>query len=663
MLTLRATILLILACFSSDAVANPTLRPGWPYTLPTPVTWNFVRTQPISAFENRPGEKLLAVASIHDLALLSLDGQVLPGWPIQAQYWIDGPVVGVTDPGSEPHIYMTRGDVYHHHREIVKLDLQGNVDPAFHFIFENQSISMGISKPVLADIDNDGLLEVLFTSDSLLYVANGDGSLLPGFPWELGGQIHWLLPVIAGLDLPGGDDVLLWATTTHLHARRIEDGLELPGWPIYVNCVADGNPMTHLLIPLQHENSWALCVVARTLIHLFGADGSQRPGFPRPPEGSLNRSTVRLSAGDVDGDGIPEIIFKPNSPDVHVLNLEAEYLPGYPFPSTPPGTGENVVSMRKPDVDQAYLLFNSQSTVPSDVYTYALNNLNPLPGFPHLLRFSDSHAHSSVLVTLVRQDGIHLVINSGRGEIMVWDWEFDTEGLVLEYAMPNSNPQGNAVYQPRRWDEQPNRSPTPFHRLAPGGRLHLPGDTLTFRWEASRDSEGAPIEYTLSFQLHGLDSSVVTDDTSHFILMESFNLPPGDYPLRWLVTATDGIGRINCIDAWGEVMLRVGNLPVREEGSLPTRFRIEGIYPNPFNPASTLSLTLPRGGEVTIELFDVNGRLVSAERNLSLSVGHHHIPLNKSAQLTSSGLYFIRASVHYRDGSTEVGVVKGILMK
>ena len=73
---------------------------------------------------------------------------------------------------------------------------------------------------------------------------------------------------------------------------------------------------------------------------------------------------------------------------------------------------------------------------------------------------------------------------------------------------------------------------------------------------------------------------------------------------------------------------------------LPTECTLFSAYPNPFNPETQLTFTLPQAGEVTLIIYDLQGREVARLVDGSLSAGVHNLSFN-AAQL-SSGLYFAR---------------------
>jgi PKD repeat protein len=70
------------------------------------------------------------------------------------------------------------------------------------------------------------------------------------------------------------------------------------------------------------------------------------------------------------------------------------------------------------------------------------------------------------------------------------------------------------------------------------------------------------------------------------------------------------------------------------------------VSPNPFNPAGTLTFTTARPGRVTVDLFDVGGRLVRTILDEpSLAAGVHEVRVDGRGQRgesLASGIYFIR---------------------
>jgi endonuclease/exonuclease/phosphatase family metal-dependent hydrolase len=75
--------------------------------------------------------------------------------------------------------------------------------------------------------------------------------------------------------------------------------------------------------------------------------------------------------------------------------------------------------------------------------------------------------------------------------------------------------------------------------------------------------------------------------------------------------------------------------------TLPDRVELNQNYPNPFNPSTVIGFSLPTQDNVTLEVFDVTGRLVaSLYRDQSFSAGFHTATFN--ADSLSSGIYITR---------------------
>ncbi|MGD1047642.1 MAG: FlgD immunoglobulin-like domain containing protein, partial [Candidatus Krumholzibacteriaceae bacterium] len=68
-------------------------------------------------------------------------------------------------------------------------------------------------------------------------------------------------------------------------------------------------------------------------------------------------------------------------------------------------------------------------------------------------------------------------------------------------------------------------------------------------------------------------------------------------------------------------------------------------YPNPFNPATELAFDLASAGHVTIQIFDVTGRLVVTLVNARVEAGRHRVVWNGQdarGSAVPSGIYFYR---------------------
>jgi photosystem II stability/assembly factor-like uncharacterized protein len=69
-------------------------------------------------------------------------------------------------------------------------------------------------------------------------------------------------------------------------------------------------------------------------------------------------------------------------------------------------------------------------------------------------------------------------------------------------------------------------------------------------------------------------------------------------------------------------------------------FVLNQNYPNPFNPSTTITFNIPREGHVSLNVYDVAGRLVAKVLDREMQAGSHTIGFNASG--LSSGVYFYK---------------------
>ncbi len=86
----------------------------------------------------------------------------------------------------------------------------------------------------------------------------------------------------------------------------------------------------------------------------------------------------------------------------------------------------------------------------------------------------------------------------------------------------------------------------------------------------------------------------------------------------------------------------IGDKP-NPSGIHPTAFCLDPVYPNPFNPVTTISVTLPRPASLTVQVFDIQGRVVATLADGSFAAGTHALTFDGSS--LASGIYFVRATV------------------
>ena len=88
--------------------------------------------------------------------------------------------------------------------------------------------------------------------------------------------------------------------------------------------------------------------------------------------------------------------------------------------------------------------------------------------------------------------------------------------------------------------------------------------------------------------------------------------------------------------AWGDLSMSVINITE----VLPDDFSLGRAYPNPFNPTTTLNFTLPIEVELSITVYNLQGREVSTLIDGNMNAGYHSVVWNADSH--SSGVYFVK---------------------
>ncbi len=76
---------------------------------------------------------------------------------------------------------------------------------------------------------------------------------------------------------------------------------------------------------------------------------------------------------------------------------------------------------------------------------------------------------------------------------------------------------------------------------------------------------------------------------------------------------------------------------------VPNEYAIKDVYPNPFNPATNITIALPASSDLTVTVFNSMGQQVDVLANGHYSGGYHNFSFDASSM--SSGVYFVYASV------------------
>jgi len=141
------------------------------------------------------------------------------------------------------------------------------------------------------------------------------------------------------------------------------------------------------------------------------------------------------------------------------------------------------------------------------------------------------------------------------------------------------------------------------------------------------------------------------DDENHLGEIKSFAIEVGSElnNLHFDACIIDENGRIDrfapfCHDA----AYIGGQTSISENGiSLPVKAALLHSYPNPFNAVTTIEFSLPTSTDISLELFDLQGRRVATLAKGYYIAGEHAViwdSVNDSGDAVASGVYLVRLS-------------------
>jgi hypothetical protein len=96
-------------------------------------------------------------------------------------------------------------------------------------------------------------------------------------------------------------------------------------------------------------------------------------------------------------------------------------------------------------------------------------------------------------------------------------------------------------------------------------------------------------------------------------------------------------------------------------GSAPLAFQLCPNFPNPFNPRTTISYSIPQTGVVHLAIYDVSGKRVRVLVDGLEPAGHHRLTWDGTSdrgQATASGVYFLRLSANGRQLAQKLVLVR-----
>ena len=81
------------------------------------------------------------------------------------------------------------------------------------------------------------------------------------------------------------------------------------------------------------------------------------------------------------------------------------------------------------------------------------------------------------------------------------------------------------------------------------------------------------------------------------------------------------------------------------QNTLPAKTKLQGNFPNPFNPQTTIAFDLSHADHVSVDVYDLAGRLVRNLHSGVLAAGSHEVMWNgrgADGRMSAAGVYLFR---------------------
>ncbi|NQV37997.1 MAG: S8 family serine peptidase [Candidatus Marinimicrobia bacterium] len=510
--------------------------------------------------------------------------------------------------GADPLIYTVEEEI------VIELSLN-----QAGFPFATNSVK---SSPIVRDVNGDGNKEIFFGADDFkLYGLNTDGTEISGFPIITGNQVR-SSPAIGDVQGDGDLELVFGSKDRSLYIANYDGSNDA----VYVSTgyIMDTPVLANV------DSDAELEIVFGTFesgssgkIYVINHDATDVPGFP------VDIGEVIMAApavDDIDNDGLIDIIVGTWGNNIYALSADGSIKSGFPFatgnriniaPSLANVSGDEHLEIVAGSDDQNMYIINSSGTEILHIETGGMIKSSP--------SFYDFNGDNYPEVLFGSQDS-HVYAYDVENNQHVSGWPVNVNALV--YSSPVIGDIDN--------DGEPDIVIGNYSGITV---LSLSGDIKA----------NMPINFAAN-----VESTPIIDDID------------GDNDLEIIVGSSTGLQVIDLKMTAGETAsywnlyrgnsYRTGsyhdiNLAIDDnETSIPFVFNIGNAYPNPFNPSTSLHISLPDDDLLKVNIYNILGQEIAVLTNQVYRAGEYTLKWNGETSLgeqASTGIYII--SIKYQD--------------
>ncbi len=445
-----------------------------------------------------PAEGMSFVAPCWDSAgvyVFDRDGQIRPGWPLRTPdaVWSSATITDLNNDGHQELVFASNGNKFYVMRDNGTEWMDGDANPSTKGVFKVLGQPVNFGSPAAADIDNDGLPEIVYGSfDSKLYVWNPDGSNVAGFPFTANGPI-WASAVVGYLDGPGdtSPDIVFASAVDSLYVLT-SDGKRRPGWPKFVRTGGSSKSPTPALADMNNDGFVDIVYESTNGgVYVFNRDGSLLPAWNNVRYSTLTSAASESSpvVADINGDGFNDIVCGGEEGQLYAFSgADASVLPGFPIQLAGEIRGTPAVGDFDSDGKTELTIAGWDKNVYVWDYDFAFSpgRTAPWPQFQHDARRT-GFARAPLFVGVGDGDG-----PTPGGRV-----------ATLEFAPPQPNPARTGSRSTRMWFGIPSNLTGARYELGIydlSGRLvqrvdagQAPSGRFSLEWNM-RDAQGHPVD-------------------------------------------------------------------------------------------------------------------------------------------------------------------------
>ncbi|MDI6786727.1 MAG: VCBS repeat-containing protein, partial [bacterium] len=299
------------------------------------------------------------------------------------------------------------------------VDHKGKIFPNFpvSLVSSPQPMIHSLQSPALADIDDDGNIEIIVATKNKIHVLDKKGSYLPGWPKDIAGDICssvLVYDIEEGLNSDRKAEIIVGDSSGKLHVLNYNGSYKGSKWPDTSNI---GIPITKsaTIGDINLDKKLEIIIVAGSKIFAWWYCGTPLPKFPINLNSIITTEPILV---DIDKDGYLEIVVGCEDGNIYIIRYDA--IKSSVFRHQASGISSIVAG----DVNDDSIIEIVATTY--DNKLYLLNNQgNIFPNFPILIPNNQqllvTNFHLPVLADITGNNNLEIILWSSDKKIYAYD--------------------------------------------------------------------------------------------------------------------------------------------------------------------------------------------------------------------------------------------------